>query len=124
MRLRVPDVDDPSFVAEVALRPAPVLTLHGSADSTVTAPLGVLLGELHGELLACEATEVVVDMVGVDFMIASCVTGFLTWIETLQELPPAQRYRIRMRTNASISWQKHGLAALSCFDTELVKIET
>ena len=120
----MPDVDDPSFVAELAWTPGAVLVLHGSADSTVTAPLGVLLGELHRELLARRATEVVVDMVGVELMIASCVTGFVTWIETLQELAPAQRYRIRMRTNASIPWQKHGLAALSCFDTELVKIES
>lgn len=124
MRLRVPDVDDPSFVAEVSFTAGPVLTLHGSADSTVTAPLGALLGELHAELLARNATEIVVEISGVELMNAACVTGFLTWIETLQELPPAQRYRIRMKTNASIPWQKHGLAALSCFDTELVKIET
>lgn len=124
MRLRVPDVDDPSFVADVSFADGAVLKLVGSAGSSVTQPLGKLLGALHEELLGKQAREVVVDMVGVDFMISACFKGFLTWVETLQELPVGARYRIRMRSNSSILWQKHGLAALSCFDTELITIES
>ncbi len=124
VRLRVPDVDDPSFVADVSFVEGAVLRLTGSADSSVTAPLDGLLAELHEEVLGKHLREVVVDMTAVDFMSSPCFKGFLTWIERLQELAPEVRYRIRMRSNPSILWQKHGLQALSCFDTELVKIET
>ena len=124
VRLRVPDVDDPSFVADVSFTEGAVLRLVGSADSSVTAPLGRLLSELHEELSAKKVREVVVDMTAVDFMSSACVKSFLIWIETLQELPPESRYRIRMRSNPAILWQKHGLQALSCFDTDLVKVES
>jgi hypothetical protein len=123
-RLRVPDVDDPSFIAEVTFADGALLRLTGSADSSVTAPLGKLLAELHEELVGKHVREVVVDMTAVDFMSSPCFKSFLTWIETLQELAPDGRYQIRMRSNPAILWQKHGLQALSCFDTDLVKVET
>ncbi|HEY5937109.1 MAG TPA: hypothetical protein VIU61_20805 [Kofleriaceae bacterium] len=124
VRLRVPDVDDPSFVADVSFTEGAVLRLTGSADSSVTLPLGKLLADLHEELSAKQVREVVVDMTAVDFMSSPCVKSFLTWIEKLQELAPEGRYRIRMRSNPAILWQKHGLQALSCFDTDLVKVES
>ena len=52
IRLRVPAVDDPDFVADVAHGEVSVLRLVGSADSAAQAPLDSLLTSLHAELLA------------------------------------------------------------------------
>lgn len=123
MRLRVPAVDDPDFVAEVALAEAAQLKLVGSADTAATTPLAELLATLHGELLAIHCREIVVDMTGLEVMASSCFKELVGWLGKLQELDAQQRYRIRFRSNPAISWQKHSLTALSCFDTDIVTIE-
>jgi hypothetical protein len=124
VRLRVPAVDDPDFVADVAHGEVSVLRLVGSADTAAQAPLDTLLGALHGELLEQKTREIVVDMRGLDFMSAACFTQFVGWLQRLQTLPEAERYRIRFRMNPTIPWQKHSLDTLSCFDTDLIAIET
>ncbi|MBX3158291.1 MAG: hypothetical protein KF773_20145 [Deltaproteobacteria bacterium] len=124
LRLRVPDVDDPDFVADVAYHEGPELRLVGSADSAALAGFQKLLDKLHEELTARGAREVVVDLQAADFLCAPCFKELVTWVQRLQDLPVEQRYRIRMRSNPSIAWQTHGLLALSCFDTEIITIET
>jgi anti-anti-sigma regulatory factor len=124
IRLRVPAVDDPDFVADVAHGEVSVLRLVGSADTAATAPLGALLETLHHELLDTRTREIVVDMRGLDFMCAPCFKQLVAWLARLQDLPVPARYRIRFRVNQTIAWQKHSLHALSCFDTDLIAIET
>jgi len=124
VRLRVPAVDDADFVADVAHGEVAVLRLVGSADNATTTPLGTLIAALHDELIERKTREIVVDMRGLDFVSSSCFKQLLGWLGRLQELAEADRYRIRFRVNPSIAWQKHSLHALSCFDTDLIAIET
>jgi hypothetical protein len=123
--LRVPNVDDPDFVASVELddnRPAQ-LALIGSVDSIATRELATLLQKLHAQLVKLGTREIIVDMRELDFMASSGVRELLAWFATLESLPEAERYRIRLRSNAAIAWQRHTLPALSCFDTALVVVE-
>jgi len=69
-------------------------------------------------------SEIVVDMHALEFMAASCFTELVAWLTRLQELEPDDRYRIRFRSNPTILWQKRSLRALSCFDTDIVTIES
>ncbi|MEO8703968.1 MAG: hypothetical protein ABI867_28215 [Kofleriaceae bacterium] len=124
IRLRVPAVDDPDFVADVAHGEVSVLRLLGSANTAATAAFGDLLETLHRELLAQKIREIVVDMRGLDLMCAPCFKQLVAWLERLQSLPGSERYRIRFRSNPTIAWQKHSLHALSCFDTDLIGIES
>jgi hypothetical protein len=124
VRLRVPAVDDPDFVADVAHGEVAVLRLVGSADTAATEPLGKLLQAFHGELVERKTREVVVDLRGLDRMIAACFRELLAWIGTVQPLASVERYRIRFRVNPAIAWQQHSLSALSCFDTDLIAIES
>jgi hypothetical protein len=124
-RLRVPDVDDPDFVADVnATSEGIELRLIGSADSAAHAGLQKLLDKLHEELTAKRVREVVVDMQATDFICAPCFNELVSWVQRLQDLPVEQRYRLRIRSNPAIAWQKHGLLALSCFDTDIITVET
>ena len=124
--LRVPDVEDPDFVASVDLghdRP-PTLELVGSADTAATRELAGLLQRLHAQLVKLRVTEIVVDMRELDHMAAGCVRELLAWFAALESTPVGDRYKIRLRSNAAIAWQRHTLPALSCFDTALVVVET
>ena len=123
-RLRVPDVDDPDFVADVSTTSDGIeLRLIGSADTAALTGFRTLLEKLHVELLGKQVREIVVDMQATDLIAAPCFNELVNWVQRLQELPPEQRYRIRMRSNPTIAWQKHGLQALSCFDTDIIIIE-
>lgn len=124
VRLRVPDVDDADFVADVAHADDGVqLVLVGSADTAAGPGFRALLDELHGELRERGARAVVVDMYALDHMVAACFRELVAWVGRVQELAPEQRYRIRVRRNPAIEWQSNGLRALACFDTDIVVIE-
>jgi hypothetical protein len=123
-RLRVPAVADPDFVADVAHGEVAVLRLVGSADGAASSPLESLLVALHGELLERKTREIVVDLRGLDRMNAACFKQLVVWLERLQSLPAGERYRIRFRVNSTIGWQQHSLHTLSCFDTDLITIES
>jgi len=116
VRLRVPPVDDADFVAEVDFTTGAVLRLVGSADTIATPELAALLQTLHTELVTKAIPEIVVDLRDLDFMAASCVRALVHWVE-------GARYKIRLRSNPTIEWQRHTLPALSCFDTALVTVE-
>jgi hypothetical protein len=124
VRLRVPAVDEPDFIAEFVMGAVAELRLVGSADSAASSALCELLATVHGELIERKSREVVVDMTSLDLMAAACFKELVAWLSRLQELEPDERYRIRFRSNPSILWQKHSLRALSCFDTDIVTIES
>jgi len=121
VRLRVPAVDDPQFVADWDDR-ARVLKLIGSADNATAAGLARLFDDLHVDLLGKQATQITVDMRDLDFLGTACVKELLGWIEKLEDL--AERYTIKLRSNPTIAWQRTTLPALSCFDTALLTVET
>jgi len=120
VRLRVPAVDDPDFVAEYDERTR-VLKLIGSADNATAPRLAELFGELHGELSAKQAQRLVIDMRDLDHLGTSCVGELVTWLEKLEDVP--DRYAIVVKSNPSIGWQRTTLPALSCFDPAFVTVE-
>jgi anti-anti-sigma regulatory factor len=121
VRLRVPAVDDPQFVADYDER-ARVLKLIGSADNTTAAALGRLFADLHLDLSGKKAPQVVVDMRDLDFLGTACAKELVAWFEKLESA--ADRYAIKLRSNPSIAWQRTTLPALACFDPTLVTVET
>lgn len=125
--MRVPEVADPDFVAEVAFAPGGpagevALVLTGSADHSCKLPLRGLLDQLHAELSAHGHARVVVDMRALDAMAAPCVTELLAWLYRVQDLETHARYRIAFHINRSIAWQAGAVKALACFDTSLVTV--
>jgi len=121
VRLRVPAVDDPQFVADYDER-ARVLKLIGSADNATATALGRLFDDVHMELSDKHATQIVVDMRDLDFLGTACAKELVAWFEKLESA--ADRYAIKLRTNPSIAWQRTTLPALACFDPTLVTVET
>jgi hypothetical protein len=98
--------------------------LVGSAESVAMAPLGHLLGKLHGEAVRLEVREVIIDMRELEFMNSSCFKAFVSWLGELQDLDPGRQYRIRFLSDEQKHWQRRSLGALSCFAVDLIDIET
>ena len=124
VRLRVPAVDDPDFLAEVSYADGAELRLVGSANAGATEALAELLSALHAELRERETPAIVVDLHAMELMAAPCFNEIVAWITRLQELAPHERYQILVRSNPQILWQQHTLDALACFDTRIVRIES
>lgn len=123
LRLRIPEVADPDFAADVVFSGEATLRLTGSADSHARRQLGELLAQLHAEVGARKLAAVVVDMSALDAMAATCFNELLDWLGRVQELAEAERYKFRFRLNPTVAWQGNCVKALSCFDTALVAIE-
>lgn len=123
--LDLPEVSTPTFSAASswdgrALR----VRMSGNADLLVRDALEMLLPRVHSEALRIGTPEVVVDFLDLEFMNSSCFRSFVTWVSSLQELPPERQYRIQFRSNTAMLWQRRSLHALKCFANELVHIST
>ena len=97
-------------------------TFTGVAELNVVDPLASLLRALHERAGVLAVDEVVVDFSNLEFMSASCLRSFISWINQLQELPSHKQYRIRFVANPDQPWQRRSVNALKCFATELISI--
>jgi hypothetical protein len=119
----VPVVDDPDLTVEMSHGEIAVLRFVGSADTAATQPLGMLLAQIHDELIERKTPELVLDMRSLDHMGSPCLRQLLAWFGRQTELPDDARYRIRVRILPALAWQQN-LQALSCFDTNAITIES
>lgn len=100
-----------------------VLELSGSAESSVEKALGEALRGVTPEVARLGAAEVVVDFRQVSFLTSSCLKDFIKWLQSVQDLPSGQRYRIRFRFDPETTWQRSSLPALKAFMEDLVTLE-
>lgn len=99
-----------------------VLRMSGTADMRAMEALDGFLRAAHADALRHAVTEVAVDMRDLEFMNSSCFKAFVSWIESVVDLPEPKRYRIRLISNPQRLWQRRSLLALSCFATELIEV--
>jgi len=96
----------------------------GTADLETKADLEAVVQHLHAESLRVRPTSVIIDFRELEFMNSSSFKIFVAWLANVQELPAEQQYKITLRSNPNLHWQRRSLAALSCFAVDLVAIET
>jgi hypothetical protein len=96
----------------------------GSADTRSIPAIEDLLRRLHERAIELAVAEVVVDFRALHFINSSCLKSFVVWLGRIQELEPAEHYRIRFFADESKPWQRRSLGALGCFAVDLVRIET
>jgi hypothetical protein len=95
----------------------------GNADLSAQGALESLLPRIHAEAQRRKTAQVIIDFTALEFMNSTCFHNFVSWVSDVQDLPRAQQYRIRLRANAAILWQRRSLHALKCFADELIEIE-
>lgn len=109
-----------AFEADGAL----TLVLVGDASLTKIESMQAVIDGLHALATQLGTKAVVVDLTKLDFMNSSCFKVFVSWINQVQEAEPAKQYRICLRSNPKVLWQRRSLHALQCFAAELITIET
>jgi len=110
---------DPSYENGVL-----VVRFAGSADMNVIAALSAELKRIHDEAVRLRVREVACDFAGLYFMNSSCFKSFVTWIATVETMEAGKRYRIRLRSNQQIHWQKRSFEALRSMSDTVVSIES
>jgi anti-anti-sigma factor len=125
MTLQLPKLDVSVLTADAALAESAITTrFRGTADSEAKPKLDDYVAALHQEANRLAVSKVVVDFRELEFMNSSSFKVFVTWLSQVQEQPADKQYRIHFLSNPSMHWQRRSLAALSCFATDLVTIET
>ncbi|MBX3161441.1 MAG: hypothetical protein KF773_36105 [Deltaproteobacteria bacterium] len=100
------------------------VTFSGTADTETRPELDRFVKQLHVEAQRLRVPAVAIDLRELEFMNSSCLKILVAWLAQLRDLPADQQYRIKIRSNPSLLWQRRSLAALSCFAVDLVTIET
>jgi hypothetical protein len=125
MTLELPKLNGAVMTAEGRLSDGSLaVTFAGTADSETRDQLEGFVKQVHVEALRLKVPEVVVDFRELEFMNSSCFKIFVAWLAQLRDLGADSQYRIQIRSNANLLWQRRSLAALSCFAIDLVTIQT
>lgn len=120
-----PDINIGSFSARTTVESPGALhvAFRGEADSSAVPVFEQFLASLHEAAQSAKAKEITLDVRDVAFMNSSSFTKLITWINRVKELAVDTQYRIRIRSNQNVLWQRRSLQALQAFALELVTIE-
>lgn len=125
MTLQLPTVSGTVMTAEGRLTDGMLaVTFAGTADSETRDQLDEFVKQVHTEALRLKVPQVIVDFRELEFMNSSCFKIFVAWLAQLRDLGADSQYRIQIRSNPNLLWQRRSLAALSCFAIDLVTIQT
>jgi hypothetical protein len=86
------------------------------------AVLNPFVDAVHGKLSAANVKDVRVDFTELEFCNSSGFKAFIHWIQKIQTLPEAGRYKLRFQASPTRKWQRTSLLALSCYAPGLVEI--
>ncbi len=101
-----------------------LFVLAGEADAAAIAALEVLLKRLDTHAATGKPKDVVLDVRKVTFMNSSCFTVLVAWVERVRGLADDARFRIRLKSNNELLWQRRSLHALKCFAADIITIES
>ncbi len=100
------------------------LTWSGECGLAVVGDIESFFDEVHSAATdTAPPRDVVLDLKGVTFMNSSCLSKLVAWLSRIHDLEPAARYRIRIRSNPQVLWQKRSLRAVQFFAPELVTVD-
>lgn len=102
---------------------AVVVRMSGNADMNAQSTLATVLRQVHSEALRLGVDEVVCDFDELYFMNSSCFKALVTWVTTLLSVEPGKRYRIRVRSNQKLAWQRRSVEALRCLAERVIIVE-
>jgi hypothetical protein len=121
----VPPVSQAGFALSTSVEGGTVtVRLSGNADMSAQMALSVALRQVHSEALRIGVSEVVCDFGDLYFMSSSCFKAFVTWVTNLIAVSPNKQYRLRVRSNRQLAWQRRSVEALRCLADKVVIVES
>lgn len=100
-----------------------VATFGGTADLETRADLEAIVEKLQEFAIREKPGSVVLDFRALEFMNSSSFKVFVTWFASIQDLPSDLQFKITLRSDPKVYWQRRSLAALGNFAADLVSIE-
>jgi hypothetical protein len=100
-----------------------VVWLSGNADMAVHDQVKTFLDSLDRAVRAAHAKEAVFELGELYFMNSSCLSLLLRFINGVVGLRASEQYKVRLRSNPNLRWQKKSLAALRAYAQEIVVVE-
>ena len=121
MTVEVSDIATPDLVTETDVDGKRIeVRLVGSAEAFVVGDLIAYLDAVHRVAVEADASEIVLDIRGLEFISAACLASMLVWLRQLQRGPAC---RPRFVWDAKKHWQRRTLDSLVTFAGELVRTE-
>jgi hypothetical protein len=102
------------------------IRIHFKGTISTVNPAVILnpfVDAVHHHALESNASEVRVDLTQLEFCNSSGFKSFIHWIERIQQLPEAKRYKLRFLSTKDRRWQRASLLALSCYGVSTVIID-
>ena len=117
-------VSEEKYSAGLATDATGLKVVFRGTISTVNpaAVLNPFVDAVHAQLAAANLKEIRVDFSELEFCNSSGFKAFIHWIQKVQAMPEAHRYRIRFISSPVRKWQRTSLLALSCYAPGLVEI--
>ncbi len=118
-------VTEEKYSAQLGTDPAGIRVQFKGTISTVNPAvvLNPFVDAVHQHLVDAGAREARVDLCELEFCNSSGFKSFIHWIERIQQLPEARRYKLRFVSTKERRWQRASLLALSCYGVNTVVIE-
>jgi hypothetical protein len=114
-------------VEEAGLRLCPVpgaidrVHFAGTGEGEGAAVLDRFLGLLHRHALARELRQITLELEELEFINSSCLKALVAWIYKVDT--EGRPYRIHLRRDAAMHWQRTSLATLQRLAPDVVVIE-
>ena len=93
----------------------------GTGEAEGAAVLDRFLGLLHRQALANDLRRVTIELEELEFINSSCLKAMVAWIYKVDT--EGRPYKIHLRRDASMHWQRTSLATLQRLAPEVVVIE-
>ena len=93
----------------------------GTGEAEGAAVLDRFLGLLHRQALALELRRVTIELEELEFINSSCLKAMVAWIYKVDT--EGRPYKIHLRRDASMHWQRTSLATLQRLAPDVVVIE-
>jgi hypothetical protein len=100
------------------------LKIIGNGDMETPITLGGYLKKVHTEALRLRAHHVIIECDELYFLSSACVKCLVTWVDGIMKLEPADRYKVKLKANAHLPWQRRSFEALRRFAPSLVHIDS
>ena len=120
-----PGYEDDGFSIELKTSGGSMtLRLSGEADRGAVPRLQDYVERLHAQLQRLRAREVLVDLRDLAFMNSSCFRVLIHWVVEITKLKPDARYRLILRHDPDVLWQRQSYLSLQGFAPDVVSLQS
>jgi hypothetical protein len=112
------------FAAQTEQRDQAIfVSMSGNADMDIHERLTKFLHEVHMLAKAVRPVEVVFQFQELYFINSSCMSLLLRFINTIAASRIADQYKVRLRSNPDLRWQRKSFDAMQAYAPDLVSVE-